>query len=166
MKDSTKIKLQKTLIVLAGVGAVGGSIALAYMEGRDNGHEAGYREGFEDGKGSDGIRNAYNQGVQDTVKAHRNFVYDPWTYGDCADYVSTNLFVSNKRFEGLLNDEDRAKAEKEVGKDFRCRLVYVAKPANYDDIPHVLPPVDEEPKSIEEQPDVPAVTNENGEEVG
>lgn len=166
MKDSTKIKLQKALFILAGVGAVGGSIALAYMEGKDKGHEAGYREGFEDGKGSDGIKNAYNQGIADSLKAHAKFVYDPWTYTDCSSYISSNFLVSDKALEDILDDTNRAVAEKKVGKDFHCRLVYVAKPADYDAIPHALPPVNEAPKSIEEQPDVPVAVNENGEEVG
>ena len=166
MKDSTKIKLQKALIVLAGIGAVGGAVALAYMEGKDNGHELGYREGFEDGKGSEGIRNAYNQGIADSLKAHAKALYDPYTYDNCMDYMSANVILSKGTYESALNEQHTAEAEKELGKDFHCRLVYVAKPADYDSIPHVLPPVDEEPKSIEEQPDVPAVANENGEEVG
>ena len=168
MKDSTKIKLQKALIVLAGIGAVGGAVALAYMEGKDNGHELGYREGFEDGKGSEGDKHSYNQGVIDTLTAHKNFIYDPWTYDKCKYYISSNVYAGETEYSdsNKMAPDFRKELEEKLGKDFHCRMVYVAKPADYDSIPHVLPPVDEEPKSIEEQPDVPAVANENGEEVG
>ena len=165
MKDSTKIKLQKALFVLAGLGSIGFTIAYAYTEGRNRGHEAGYREGFEAGKSEEGDKNAYYQGVQDAVKAHRNYIYDPYTYKECGAYVSEDLAVSTRDCTDYLDKEDREVAEKDFGKDFKVRMVFVGKPAGYDDIPHLLP-LDDAPKSIEEQPDVPAVDNVNGEEVG
>lgn len=120
MKDSTKIKLQKALIVLAGVGAVGGAVALAYMEGKDNGHELGYREGFEDGKGSDGDKHSYNQGVIDTLTAHKNFIYDPWTYDKCKYYISSNVYAGETEYSdsNKMAPDFRKSSKKSSGRIF------------------------------------------------
>ena len=174
MKDSTKIKLQKALIALGVVGGIGAAVAVAYFEGRDTGHEEGYREGFEDGKGKAGSDNKFHDGVMKSCKAHYRFIYDPFTYSDAANYVADSLQVSKKDYTYLINDESRAEAEAKLGPGFRARMVIVAKPPEYDEIPHIGPEeniplrdaIDIPQKSIEEQPDVPTEVNENGEEVG
>lgn len=181
MKDSTKIKLKKALIIGGSIVGIVGLFGGIYYCGHADGEETGYAKGFEAGKGDDGDNTKYNDGINRTVKAHARFVYDPFSYNSENRYISDGLYVSNMEFSSVLNEEDRKKAESIVGPDFHARMVYVRKPAGYDEFVKNLPPQDiyEMPgaklptPSIEQQPDVPevaaevpAVTNELGEEVG
>lgn len=181
MKDSTKIKLKKALIIGGSVVGIVGLFGGIYYCGHADGEETGYAKGFEAGKSEDGDQNKYNEGIDRTVRAHARFLYDPFNYNPESRYISDGVYVSSKEFSSLLNDEDKKKAEEIVGSGFHARMVYTRKPDDYDELIRSLPPHDayEAPRaklptpSIEEQPDVPevateveAVTNELGEEVG
>lgn len=171
MKNSTKVKLQKALIVAGSLLGIGGAVLAAYTAGHDKGREEGYRDGYTNGLGENGDQHKFNEGVTAGAVAHHCFLYDPATYNDYAKVVSDRIAVSHSALShDVLPEKVRDKYREKFGPDMKVRVIVVGKPPKYDECLHAdaVEKIEKpEPVEVAEEPeDIPTAANELGEEVG
>ena len=109
-------------------------MAEVYQCGKDEGHEEGYKQGFDEGRSDEGVQAAYNRGRNECTKQHRNWLYDPFTYGDAYDYVSTDVSMFGNKCNDILNEEQKKNITAELGEGWNARMVVVKKPTDYEKV--------------------------------